>query len=217
MSIRSELVSRIEQRTSASGTAYNANKVDAINWAIGEINTVKWNFLLKTKTGANLSQNQKLIALESDFLMPYKFYTTDANGRYELIEGSFDDIALVSPTTTGAPKYFCVSGMSGDYPSVYIGNPMADKSYSIDYGYYKKLSDLDADDDESDISKVYRDDPIVEGAIYKIWLDLEDPKADSALEKFVWSMLVMESTLPFEGESYAEKIRGMMGGGSSEE
>lgn len=200
-----------------TGTEYEGRRDRAINWAIKEICTVRFNFLLTNPTPdpyIELAANVTSYNLASDFHMPYKFYI-EAATRYELIPGTYDDIVLIdSLVDLGDPKYFAIAGTDSDgYLQVQFGDPTPSQQRQVYYSYYRLLPELSNATDESAISIVYRDDPIIEGALYKYWLDFEkQDKSQAALQRFVWAMTMMESVMEFEGDSYSEKLKSLGGG-----
>jgi len=195
----------LEEFTGIGGSAYSTRKSRAINWAQVEINSVKWDFLFDEGTGFNTVAGTKVYSLDTDFLHPHKFYINDGSTVYELIPGISEDIVLNPPSTTGVPKYYCLAGVSGGLPRVYIGYPTADDAYAVTYGFYKQLSDISGST-HSEISIAWRDDPIITGAVYKFWQYVEEPaKAEQAYGKFWQAMKEMEENMPFTGESWTSR------------
>jgi len=215
MSTFSELQTILVNRTGADGSNYTDRIKSAINWAIREICGVKFWFMHETGTSQKTINGSTIYPLEIDCFHTWKFWLTHAGVKDELIVSSVEDILHDAQSSNGVPKYYAVAGMTTTIvggstytKAVYVGNPTPNGAYILDYGYFKLLPDLSDDDDESMISIAYRDDPIIEGAIYKYWLDLEQAeKAKTSLDKFVWSMRIMEVVMPYMGAGYTEMVK----------
>jgi hypothetical protein len=198
MSQLSSLQTEIQNKTDV-GSEYNTKITEAINQTQNEINSIRFEFLLANAT-FNTSSTVYEYDLESDFFMPDVFYVyTGTTTR--LIKASYEAIYLTWTLTDarGVPGYYALKDASGtsDVPVVYIGRPIADTNYSIRYTYYKKLSDLSNATDESMISKVYGDAPLVKGAIWKMWKTLEnDAEATKAFEEYQGELILMQQSLP---------------------
>jgi hypothetical protein len=111
-----------------------------------------------------------------------------------------------SDNNKGCPCYYCES----DYNStslarnIYIGNPHSDKSYRAALSYFQKLTDLSGDTDESLISKVYEDTPLISGALYKFAKDMDETQlAQDFFIEFKADMADMKRVLPYKhGEDF---------------
>jgi hypothetical protein len=227
MSTLSELRTLIKQRISQVGPTYDDYIDASVNWAIEEICTVNWRFLLTsidiitlpTQTIYDLWDNTSS-PTKNNFGKVYKVYIDNGTTKTELMQGTREDIDLNAPSSTGQPRLYSIDGVTYDNisatrvaPQINIGYPAPSGNgglnYTVTVAYYRKLPDLSADTDRSAISEVYRDDPIIEGAIHRMWknLEVEDKAADS-LNKFLLCMRSMAAVMPYDGKMYDQIIIG---------
>ena len=202
MSNRAAIQAAMEDWTGIRGTDYDNRYHRAINWAIAEICMVKFGILFVEGSDISVTSGVKQYDLPSDFNYAFKFYIDGI----ELIEGTEED--LIFGLDTGQPNYYCVSGSNGAVRTVMIGAPTADSSYTVDFGYYKTLPSLTSDTDESAISTLYRDDPIISAAVGKFYTYIEKfQESMSVSQQFQYDMKRMEAVIPYVGKSYSEILQ----------
>jgi hypothetical protein len=148
----------------------------------------------------------------NDFGKEDKIYLEDADDKkIELVRCSMSDILTTgAEMTPGMPQFYAIGGYvrypepwNDDVRSVYIGMPTADAVYFMYFHYYQTLQDMVDNTDVSIISKAYRDDPIIEGAVWKFAQALN---RDLSPELFYRSMKVAQDILPYSGPPYPEKL-----------
>ena len=203
MSDLSALKTAITTITGKSGTDYSTLMTDGVNWAIGQINTVKWRIAwAKTTLSINVATGAGPYSLTGGIQHLDRFYINDV----ELIEAIPDDI-LRNSVTAGTPTYFATAGNSNTQLQLYVGLPTTNDTITVDYSYYKRFTELSVGTDESDISKAYKDDPIIAGAAYYVLYAIDDPRVQIRQAEFSREMANMEESLDFDGERYVDVLR----------
>jgi hypothetical protein len=222
MATFSELQEIVASRVTGAGINVNTNNYLStikmgINWAQKEFCMVQFQLLLKsmdwnTRVGgvkyglfdANLG--------EQDFGKEDRIYYYPASGaKVQLTRCAVSDIETIGSTMDGGvPQFYAIGGYfnqtdgwNGDVRAVYLGMPTPDAKYPMKVYYYRTLPEMVNNTDESLISKAYRDDPIIEGAVWKFAQALN---RDLSPELFYRSMKVAQDILPYSGPPYPEKL-----------
>jgi hypothetical protein len=96
---------------------------------------------LRKNVTANMTANNKYVALPNDWLSTYSIAVVDATGRYEYLlnkDVNFIRQAYPNPTATGIPRYYSIFGSQVsnlNEMSVILG-PTPDSSYAMELHYF---------------------------------------------------------------------------------
>lgn len=180
-----ELVDAIQSRLGRSDKETEIKR--AINWAQGFIcDNYKVPFLWKqAATADNITTvaGQLAYDLPADFgKADYFRVTYSTNVYYNLTERDRVEITNYQGDITGNPESYALYGYSTSTyrRQVLIGYPAPTAGITVTPFYYARLSDLTIDGSYSVISRLYRDDPLITGAIYKAAYDIEQPELAAA-------------------------------------
>ena len=193
----------------------------ALNWAGRKFCiAVKWQFLIKpitikTASGRTAYDFYGDNTGEYDFgeLKSLMIYNATTGHWVPLVKCQESDIEAWDDDTAvlkGLPEYYAISGLVGagqgvvDTAGVHIGGPTADGAYDVKARYYRKIPDMVGDADESLVTKVYGDAPLIEGAVYRFALDMSFVGASQ--DKFDRSIVEAQTVLPFDGPAYPTSL-----------
>ena len=119
---------------------------------------------------------------------------------------------LHDTTGKGIPACYAISGtelLEATYRQVlWIGRPTADDgNYPAVLHYFQKLPVMDSDDDQSLISRVYEDTPIISGACYKLAKDMEEEElAATYFQEFKIDLADMKQVCPYKlGDDFSAR------------
>jgi len=200
----SDIVTQVKYQTGVD-TAYDDKIIAGINWAQQQVTAVKFMFLQETTT-LTLTAGTIQYNLPVSFNAPYQFVLVEETAYYDLVPGTIYDIWLNPQAAQGRPKCYSIAGVSGIYNTVYIGCPTANKGYSVRCSYFRALATLTASS-TSEVSTYYKDNPLISGAVYRLWKSMERQQfADASYQEFLSDMRIMCSEKDFIGPSYDEII-----------
>ena len=186
-----------------------------INSALKEISLVNFDFL-RGRAGFQVaigSTSYPMPAVLNEYVakeIEQIFY--DSDGSEIIQDQSAKEVMKTWDTTVGTPKNYCMFGMaystilSKNVRAFWVGNPWPTATVNATIFFWKLLTDLNSDTDESTVSLAWSDDPIVYFASYLIYKNMElFDKANDALNDFRIEMKNMES-LGFTGRSYEDIV-----------
>ena len=219
-----QIFDKVRRRVTGAGLNINVNQYalaiyTAINWAQEEFCTVRWRFLQKKKEITTQSGVNVYDLFDNagpgfyDFGTLRDVWINDGDGnKIELVRAQVQDIEILGAAMdNGLPNYFALSGVTTDagwstvVPAIWLGIPTPDDEYTVTVYYYRRLPELSGASTVSDVCAVYRDDPLVEGAVFRFMLDVAPQAANP--ESFYRAMIAAQKVLPYDGPMYPQKLQ----------
>ena len=96
--------------------------------------------LFRKNSAGSMTQNNKYLAVPSDFLAPFALSFTDSDSNTSFVEykdPEFIQMYTPNPTTTGAPKYYGMFDLNN-----FILGPTPNSSYSAELHYFYRPESL---------------------------------------------------------------------------
>lgn len=211
------LISKVKARTGVTGENYDDIIHLCINRAIQMIGSLDFDFMYNPNGSIAIVSGIMQYPLAQDFRkLDYDHvYFIYGTTKKQLLPAQIRHIVFDTPTATGTPNFFCISGTiqveQEIRNSIYVGAPISNINGTVLYGYWKRFNQYTSRNDIPELTHIWDSAPIVSGGIYFMWKELEqNAKAQDALIEHLADMRRMCYNLTFSGKTY-DQIIGAVG------